>query len=317
MEFIASREMRSIEENAVYFGVSLLQLMENAGRNVALEVNSRFKFSPKIVVVCGLGGNGGDGFVATRHLLAMGHNVSVLIVGQSKEIKHPDALHNFRILQKILDKNLIQEVSDSVMFPKLEADIVIDALLGTGSKGNLKPLFSAAVDWINSSKAKIVSIDVPTGIDSDTGELLGRAVRADLTVTFYKAKKGLDSAKKYCGAVIIRDIGLPQVFEKYTGPGDVSLVNKKRSSMAHKGDSGKLLVVGGSEVFSGAPTLASSAALRTGVDVVFTAAPSLVAHDISSVSPNLIVIKLEGNNLNFENIEKLKSYIKTVDAVVL
>ena len=122
-----------------------------------------------------------------------------------------------------------------------------------------------------------ISIDVPTGIDSDTGEVLGAAVKADLTVTFYKGKLGLKEAKKYVGELVVKDIGLPTVMEQYAGPGDVYLAKEPRASSAHKGDFGRLLVIGGSEVYSGAPALVSLGALRTGVDLVYLAAPSTAA----------------------------------------
>ncbi len=316
-KYIMNREMRAIEVNSEYFGISLLQLMEIAGRNVALEVSSRFKRNQKITIFCGLGGNGGDGFVAARHLLAMGYTVSVILSGKGKDISHEAALQNWVALQRLSGDIPTQEITDSSAIPKVEADIIIDALLGTGSKGKLKPLLSALVDTINSSKAKIVAVDIPSGVDSDTGELLGNAVKADLTVTFYQAKKGLETAKKYAGEVVVRDIGLPSSLEMFAGPGDVQLVMKTRVSTAHKGDSGRLLVIGGSEVFSGAPALMSLAALRTGVDIVLTAAPAITAHDIASMSPDLILIKLEGNNLNLANVAVLKEYLDSVDAVAL
>lgn len=316
-EYITSRNMRALEANTEYFGVSLLQLMENAGRNVALEISSRFKQNQKVVIFCGLGGNGGDGFVAARHLSAMGFRVSVVLVGRSRDISHKAALANWCALQPLRDTIPVCEVSDSSVIPQVEVDVVVDALLGTGTKGKLKAPILQVVDFINSLKAAKVAIDVPTGIDSDTGEVLGKAVKADITVTFYKAKRGLETAKKYAGKVIVRDMGLPPALERFAGPGDVSLVTKMRPSFAHKGDFGRLLVIGGSEVFSGAPTLVSLAALRTGVDIVYTATPEQTAHDIASVSPDLITLKLDGNHLNIGNMSVLKGYLDSVDAVIL
>ena len=135
--------------------------------------------------------------------------------------------------------------------------------MGTGTKGKIKPPISQVVDYINSLKVFKMAVDVPTGIDSDTGEVLGTAVKADLTVTFHKEKTGLNKAQKYVGELIVKDIGLPTEMERYAGPGDVYLVTKSRSPTAHKGDSGRLLVIGGSEVYSGAPTLVSLGAMRT------------------------------------------------------
>jgi len=314
---ISSREMRALETNAEYYGISLLQLMENAGRNVAQEAVSRFSKEKKIAVFCGLGGNGGDGFVAARHLLAAGYSVTVILVGRGRDINHEAALKNYLILQSLQDKITLTEATDSSAIPKVAADVVIDALLGTGTKGQLKPPTRQVVDYINSLSGLKLAVDVPTGIDSDTGEVLGTAVKADLTVTFYKTKKGLEKAKKYIGELVVKDIGLPNELERYAGPGDVNLVTKSRSPTAHKGDFGRLLVIGGSMVYSGAPTLVSLGALRTGVDIVYLAAPAKTAYAISSMSPDFITIKLEGDNLETNSIETLKPYLNTVDAVVM
>jgi len=315
---ISSREMRTLEANAEYYGVSLLQLMENAGRNVALEINSRFGKNQKIAIFCGLGGNGGDGFVAARHLLSFGFDdVSVILAGKSKDISHEAALANWAALQPMRENIKLQEVADSSNMPAVEADVVVDALLGTGTKGKMKPPVSQLIAFINSLNAAKVAVDVPTGIDADTGEVLGDAVKADVTVTFHKAKRGLETAKKHVGKLVVRDIGLPQALEQLAGPGDVLLVAGTRSPSAHKGDFGRLLVIGGSEVFSGAPALVSMAALRTGVDIVYTAVPERTAHDIASMSPDFITVKLEGPHLNSKNLATLKEYLKLVDAVVI
>ncbi len=314
---ITSREMRSLEFNAQYFGISLLQLMENAGRSVAQETITRFKKNKKAVVFCGLGGNGGDGFVAARHLMAEGFDVTVVIAGRSRDINHEAALTNWGILGSLQGKVALLEVNDSTLTPKVDADIVIDALLGTGTKGKLKPPTAQIVNYINTLNAFKIAVDVPTGIDSDTGEVLGCAVKAELTITFHRAKPGLEKAKEYVGELAVVNIGLPMEMERFAGPGDVLLATKPRSPTSHKGDFGRLLVIGGSEVFSGAPTLVSLAALRTGTDIVYLAAPAKTAYAISSMSPNLITIKLEGDNLNPANMETLKPYLGMVDTVVM
>ena len=141
-------------------------------------------------------------------------------------------------------------------------------------------------------------------------------MKADLTVTFHRAKNGLEEAKKYVGELIVGNIGVPIELESYVGPGDVLLVTKNRALNSHKGDFGKALFVGGSETFSGAPALMSMAALRTGVDVAYTAAPEKTANDIASMSPNLIAVKLEGSYLNPSNMMTLNEYLKVVDVVV-
>jgi len=314
---ITSREMRALEVNAEYFGISLLQLMENAGRNVAAEIASRFTKDQKVVIFCGLGGNGGDGFVAARHLLAQGFQVSVVLAGRGRDIRQEAAVQNWCALQPLRESIPIQEVTDSSVVPNVAADVIVDALLGTGTKGKLRPPIAQIVEQINGLAAFKIAVDVPTGVDSDTGDVISNAVKADVTVTFHKSKTGLRAAKKYVGELVVRDIGLPDEIAKFAGPGDVLLAKKTRTANAHKGDFGRLLVIGGSKVFSGAPALVSLAALRTGVDIVYLAAPAKTAYAVSSISPDLITLKLKGDHLTADNVTALQPYLETVDAVVI
>jgi len=315
---ITSREMRALEMNSEYFGVSRLQLMENAGRYVAAEIASRFTpDKTRVAVFCGLGGNGGDGFVAARHLTCLGFKVDVILAGRSESITDDEARKNWLALQPLKGFVTLHEVHDSSLVPSIEAEVVVDALLGVGLKGTLRPPILQMVREINKMKAFRISVDVPTGINSDSGDVLGKAVRADLTVTFHKKKPGLVKVKRYTGELVVRDIGLPSEFERFAGPGDVSLVVRPRPPEAHKGEFGRLLVVGGSEVFSGAPALVALAALRAGVDLTYIAAPHKTAYAISSMSPDLITIKLEGDHFNPRNVAIIKRYLETSNAVVM
>ncbi len=292
--------------------------MENAGRSIADEVASRFKpKKTKVAIFCGSGGNGGDGFVAARHLTCLGFKVQVLLAGKPSDIVNEETQKNWLALQALKNTITLHEIHDSTLIPDVKAEVVVDALLGIGLKGTLRPPILQLVEKINEMKAFRVSVDVPTGINSDSGEILGDAVRADLTVTFHKTKPGLRKAEEYVGELIVRDIGLPDDFERFAGPGDVLLVVKPRPPEVHKGDFGRLLVVGGSEVFSGAPALVAMAALRAGVDLTFIAAPEETARAISSMSPALITVKLEGKRLNPRNTSIIKQYLETSTAVVM
>ena len=317
-ETITTPEMRAYETNAEYYGVSLLQLMETAGRNVADEIVARF--NPKktrVSIFCGSGGNGGDGFVAARYLTCHGFKVEVILAGKASNITSESAKKNWVALQPLRNSIPITEVKDSALIPDVKADVAVDALLGIGLKGKLRPPILQFVEKINAMDAFRVAVDVPTGINSDTGEVLGTAVKANLTVTFYKAKPGLAKAEKYAGEVVVKNIGLPYEFERFAGPGDVSLAVKPRRPEAHKGTFGRILVIGGSNVFSGAPALAAMAALRTGVDIVTVAAPEKTATAISSMSPALITIKLKGKHLNPANLPTIKEQVESATAVVL
>jgi len=315
---ITSREMRALELNSEYFGVSRLQLMENAGRGVAEEIANRFKpEKTRVAVFCGLGGKGGDGFVAARHLACLGFHVDVLLAGKHTEISDVEAQKNWVALQWLKEALTIHEVYDSSLIPNIKAEVVVDALLGIGLKGAPRPPILQMVKKINAMDSFCVAVDVPTGIDSDTGSVLDEAVKADLTVAFHKSKPGLAIAKKHVGQLIIKSIGLPSEFERYAGPGNVQLVVRPRRPEAHKGEFGRLLVIGGSEVFSGAPMLVASAALRTGVDLAYIAAPHKTAYAISSMSPDLITIKLEGEHLNPRDIATIRTYLEKSNAVAM
>ena len=315
---ITSRKMRALELNSEYFGVSRLQLMENAGKAVAGEIASRFgPEKTRVAVFCGLGGNGGDGFVAARHLKCMGFKVEVILAGRPGDILDEEARRNWLALQALKDTVAFHEIYDSTLVPSVEAEVIVDALLGMGLRGALRPPFSQLVEKINEAEAFRISVDVPTGVNSDSGEAFGEAVEADMTVTFHKVKLGLKKAKKHVGELLVKGIGLPQEFERFAGPGDVSLVVKFRPTEAHKGDFGRLLVVGGSEVFSGAPALVALSALRAGVDLTYIAAPHRTAYAISSIAPDLITVKLEGSHLNPRNTAVIKRYLETSTAVVM
>ncbi len=317
-DIITSRKMRALEKNAEYFAVSRVQLMENAGRSVASEVSKRFQpGKTRVVIFCGLGGNGGDGFAAARHLLTWGYHVKVVVAGKTSDIKDEAALRNQQALRPLLSDVSLFEVEDSAQAPDIDAHVVVDALLGCGLKGIPRQPVLELVRKINQMDAFRLAVDVPTGVDSDSGEVSGEAVKADLTVTFYKAKPGLLEASDYVGDLLVNDIGLPEAFEGFVGPGDVCLVVRDRPAESHKGDFGKLLVVGGSETFSGAPILVALSAFRTGVDLVYIAAPGDTASAIKSMTPNPITVKLEGPHLSPQAVSKVKQYLEKSTAAVV
>lgn len=315
---ITGREMGAFEINAEYFGVSRLQLMENAGGSIVSEIISRFQSKKtRVAVFCGLGGNGGDGFVAARRLFSLGYPVEVIVAGKASDIRHEAARKNWFALRSLQGFIAVHEVTDSSQVPPVKANVVIDALLGIGLKGFPRQPVWQLIKTMNEMEAFRLAVDAPTGLDADSGKVLGEAVKADLTVTFHKAKPGLLKAKEYVGELLVKEIGLPKTFEKFAGPGDVSLLVKPRPVESHKGDFGKLLVVGGSETYSGAPALVALAALRTGVDLAYVAAPEKTAYAISSLTPNLITVKLKGNHLNPDNISQVKQYLGNVTAAVI
>jgi len=306
-----------LDVNSEYLGVSTLQLMENAGRSIADEIGVRFGRGSSVVIYGGTGRNGGDGMVAARHLASREFKVTYRLVGEESAISDQATATNWRVLRAMSSTVRIEQLRDSSALSESDSDILVDALLGTGVRGKLRQPIMRAVEVINASRGFKVAVDVPTGIDSDTGEILGQAVRANLTVTLHSMKKGFLKAKKFCGEVKVADIGIPPEAAIFAGPGDVNAVVVRRSPEAHKGEFGRLLVIGGSEVYSGAPTLVALAAYRTGADLVFVAAPEKAALAISSASPNLITLKLPGQNLAGSQVGLLREYLEKASAVVV
>lgn len=314
MNAITSAQMAAIDANCEYLGIRRLQLMENAGAAVANAVKKRAA-SGKVVIIAGRGNNGGDAFVAARHL--SGYDTTVILLGRKEDIKTPEALHNWNALEKT-SLSLIH-VTDAAMFDTpliMNADVIIDGIFGTGIKGKLKDPESTAIDLINASDAYVISVDVPSGFDPDGGKF-EKAVQANMTLTFHKMKIGLLSriAAKYAGDVQVIDIGIPHEAEFFVGPGDIQPFFS-RPATSHKGDAGRVLVIGGG-AYSGAPALAALAALRAGADIVTVAAPKSVSDIIASFSPNLIVRRLSGDRLVEKDIPLISELIKKHDVVVM
>lgn len=194
---ISSQDIKDLEARG---SVQRIVLMENAGKAVCSAIKGKFDLKDKkILVVCYHGNNGGDGFVAARHLCDDAET-DVLFIGDEKMLKK-EALANFK---KIEHNEKIQFLlDDEVDFGQY--DIIIDAILGIGIKGRLNREISAIIDDINNSGAFKVAVDIPTGLDPDTGEVIDKMVNADLIVTFHDMKKGLEN---YKGKTIVADIGL-------------------------------------------------------------------------------------------------------------
>jgi NAD(P)H-hydrate epimerase len=305
MEVISSLDMQILDLNCEYFGLSRLQLMENAGSAIADEIKKRFS-DVSVAIFAGPGNNGGDGFVAARHL--KGFDVSIYLLCRKSDVKTEIARKNLEVL--IRSGINVTEISKP---PEIDADVVIDAMLGTGVRGELREPYSSVVDAINDSKSFVVAIDVPTGVDPDSGKY-SKAVKADLTVTFHKPKPGILRAKKVVGEVVVRDIGIPDEFERVCGVGDAVAVYKRWRD-GHKGDHGRVLVVGGGE-YSGAPALASLAAYAAGADIVTTVVPEAIKKVVASFSPNLIVRGVGSNQIELKNLNEVLNIAKKHDVIV-
>lgn len=302
MEIITSKDMRILELNCEFFGLSRLQLAENAGRGVAEEIKKRFS-KGKVAIFAGSGNNGADGFVCARHL--NGFDVEIYLV--SREIKSEIGRRNLEILKKAGYK-----IYDRIK--KVKAEILIDAILGTGLKGKPRDNYAEAIETANSVEAFKIAVDVPSGLNSDTGEY-EIVFKADLTITFHKMKPGILKAKELCGEVVVKDIGIPTFFEKLCGIGDV-VETYKRFSDAHKGMHGRVAVIGGGD-YTGAVAFASLAAYHSGADIVITAVPESIRGLVASFSPNLIVRGLKGDKITLNNLKEAEEIVKRCDVAVI
>ena len=298
MRIISAEEMTALDTNCRYFGLLPLQLMENAGAALAREIMVRAK-GKRIAIVAGRGNNGGDAFVAARHL--MGFDVTVYLLGRSRDIATEEARRNWEILER-LDYDL-RMIMDSTYLDLGECDLIIDAIFGTGVHGPVLGLEARAIEAINSSGKTVISVDVPSGLGTN------QVVRADAVVTFHRPKPEMT------GNIVVADIGIPPAAEFFVGKGDLWLMGR-RSPESHKGDSGRILVIGGGP-YTGAPALSAMAALRAGADIVTVAAPKASARTISGYSPNLIVQQLSADHLCPDDLTIVEEQIARHDVVVM
>jgi len=307
---ITASEMRRVDANCSDLGLLPLQLMENAGASVARAIRARFPegTETRIAVLAGTGNNGGDGFVAARHLLD--YNPVILLLGRARDIATDESRRNWEILRNLSAD--LREIRDSSELSELEldADIVIDAMLGTGVRGSVREPVTSAIDLINASSAFVLSIDVPSGFNPDNFE---KAVRADLTITNHRMKEGLSGCPEVTGEIEVAGIGIPERATLIVGTGDLPPARNARS---HKGDNGRVLVIGGG-AFTGAPALSALAALRAGADWVTVAAPQGVAETIAGFSPDLIVHSLSGSYLARDELDTVNALVRKHDVTVI
>jgi NAD(P)H-hydrate epimerase len=215
--------MYKIEENAeTNFGVRRMYMMENAGHGLAdfiefkmNEMNTKIA-DKRIVAICGGGNNGGDAMVCMRHLSYNPEaKYTVLLLTDPHNLRTEEARANWTILRKLKSvdsfwSNQIDQIKDRI----LDSDIIIDGILGTGVSGSIREPYCSAIDYINKSNAFIFSVDIPSGLDPNTGIVRDKAVRANATVTFHRIKKGLLNSEKYSGQVHLEHIGIPREAEE-------------------------------------------------------------------------------------------------------
>ncbi len=208
---ISCREMKEMDRYAIQeIGIPGIILMENAALKVVKNIDPN---TEKIVIVCGVGNNGGDGLAVARHLHLCGKDVVVYLIGDP-ERGTEDFRTNYRILKNlgveikgITEGNMLEDLRKTIQ----GSGLIVDAIFGIGISRDVTGLYRKVIEIINSGQKPILAVDIPSGLNGDTGQPMGTAVRAEKTVTFHRMKKGLAEGKEYAGEVIVEDIGIPEM----------------------------------------------------------------------------------------------------------
>ena len=315
------------------FGFSAFTLMENAGRSAAFVIER--DFGPmrgcKVVVCCGSGNNGGDGYVLARTLYNQGARVYVISL---KPPSTPEAKKNLLLLQKLksLDPSRRLQFEHGSHKALPAADLYVDSLFGVGLNRPLEGKVVNLVDELNSASSPVVALDMPSGLHADTGVPLGKTVRADLTITFSAYKPGLlfGQGSTYSGRIELVHIGLPlsAIFNDTMSSVDwistdtaISSALPSRDVQAHKYSAGMVLVIGGSSGFSGAPMLAACAAARVGAGYVACAAPERIQNILATAMTEIPTVGLpecpDGGINSDAALHTLQPWLKKANALVI
>ncbi len=288
----SAEQVRELDRLAIEeHGIPGSTLMERAGKVAFGVLCTRWPLARHISVLCGMGNNGGDGYVLARHAHEAGREVSVIQVGDASRL-HGDARS---AADAATASGLITVPYDREKLAR--ADVVVDALLGTGLDRDVSGEWAEAINTVNEQAEAVLSIDIPSGLHADSGRVMGCVVRADATITFIGLKRGLFTGQgmEYSGEVLFHDLGVSA--EVYRGVGSsaerldlgcVQALLSRRPRAAHKGRFGHVLVVGGDEGFAGAARMASEAAGRVGAGLVSLATRSAHAGYICAARPEIM-----------------------------
>jgi NAD(P)H-hydrate epimerase len=343
MKALTAAEMREVDRlTTERYGIPSLQLMENAGKHVANAVLREFspRSPQRVAVLCGKGNNGGDGLVAARLLHGAGALVRVLLFGAVEELRG-DAKANFQRSRETGNEiaHIENEAAWQSAWPEVaRADVIVDALLGTGLRGPATGVVAQAIEEINRFSrnvtaprpALILAVDTPSGLPSDGPAAEGPVLAAHKTVTFTAPKVGqlISTGSPAVGSLEVRSIGSPSILIEKTGKGQVRWVEPEefaglplvRAADAHKGSFGHVLLIGGSLGKSGALVLAGRAALFAGAGLVTLAAPSQVLPAVAASQAEYMTFPLaetEVGTISYENLHAAASGFMFDDKTVL
>ncbi|MEG2542272.1 MAG: NAD(P)H-hydrate dehydratase [Christensenellaceae bacterium] len=289
---LTPEKMRAVDQYMIQtLGISGIVLMENAARGVCDVIMDEYE-PCTVRVFCGAGNNGGDGFAVARILIAHGYDVQVAVAAKQEEIKG-DAAVNFEFFRRTGEYHIF--VQDEKDLEELyEVDLIVDALFGTGLCRNVQGFYQKVIQHINDSDADVISVDIPSGIDAQNGQVMGEAVAADFTVTFQYAKTGhfLFPGRANTGILEVVKIGVDEGCEVLTQENvcvyesdDEDICMGRRELNTNKGDYGRLLLVAGSFGMAGAAILAARAASKAGAGLVTVASTDEVVGAVQSSVP--------------------------------
>lgn len=298
-------QMRTIDKIAVEkVGLPSIVLMENSGKVVFDEIMKMRSTFERVILLCGPGNNGGDGFVIARHLHNLNVPIKVFIIGKASHI-HGDSLSNLNILKKLSIP--IDEVFDGGGFVKLEkalrqGSLVVDAIFGSGLSKDVFGIYTEVFDLVNELATNILSVDIPSGVNCDTGKVMGNAIRANKTVSLVIPKVGniMFPGSEYNGELLIKGIGVPDIvinevkirYNIITDEVIERLIPHRRRNTS-KVDYGRGNIVAGSIGLTGAAILACKAALRSGMGLLKLYIPESVNYIITTAVPETITIPLQ------------------------
>jgi len=334
MKVLTSTQMKEIDRVTIEeMGISGPTLMENAGLKIFQNIQKRFRElnKEKIVIVAGKGNNGGDGFVVARHFFNHGTDPEVLLLASKNEVKG-DAALNLKIADEIGIK--IHEICS----PKdlnlqkgkiLKATLLIDAIFGTGLTKPAEGFYVKVIELINKSKAYTIAVDIPSGLSSDTFQIIGPCVKADLTVTLAAPKIShvFPPAEEYVGELEVADISIPSsLFDKddlkleFVEEKTVAPYFKRRKRDAHKGTYGHLFILSGSLGKTGAAVMAGKAALKMGAGLVTVGTPESCLPIVARSMDELMTEPLPETpekTLSSEALDRVLSLLEGKDAVMI
>jgi hydroxyethylthiazole kinase-like uncharacterized protein yjeF len=305
MKALTAAEMREVDRlSTERYGIASLTLMENAGTSVAQFIGQKFSRLERrrIIVLCGKGNNGGDGFVVARKLKEMGGNPAVYLFANPQEMRGEAAINCKRWQDSGGELHLVTSANEFAPARAAigSAEIILDALLGTGTRGPVEGVLREAIEAANARRPEqtVVAVDIPSGAAADTGDLPGVTLEADYTVTFTAPKTGMlyGQANNHGGQLLVRGIGSPWELIETIGKGSIRWSEPRefhnyaipRKPQGHKGDYGHALIAAGSLGKTGAAVLASWAALRSGAGLVTVATPEPALPTIAAHTPEVM-----------------------------